>query len=186
MFTSFFTKIYSIHKEKVSRKHTSMNRILKKFMRLAYETLLFTCWLSWISYQNHKSRQSHKYFFFLHPIFIFLLSYLFLSREEVKINLEQFFLFKNVCKRRMRKVIFPSECNFLSFLFFFSFLYDRYWKELCESFYKFPFIFFSSLLSVICNSSSTSCQFFCIYFTLLLSFAAFKLVLWWEWVAAIE
>ena len=80
----------------------------------------------------------------------------FLSKEEVKINLEQFFLFKNVCKRRMRKVIFPSECNFLSFSFF---LYDRYWKELCESFYKFPFIF-SSLLSVICNSSSTSCQFF--------------------------
>lgn len=86
-------------------------------------------------------------FFFLLPIFIFLLSHLFLSREEVKINLEQFFLFKIVCKRRMRKVIFPSECNFLSFLLFSSFLYDRYWKELCESFYKFPFIFFFLVIS---------------------------------------
>lgn len=115
-------------------------------------------------------------FFFLLPIFIFLLSHLFLSREEVKINLEQFFLFKNVCKRRMRKVIFPSECNFLSFLFFFLFCTTDIERSFVKVFINFH-SFFSSLLSVICNSSSTSCQFFCIYFTLLLSFAAFKLVL---------
>lgn len=34
---------------------------------------------------------------FLLPVSFFLLSHLFLSRKEVKINLEQFFLFKNVC-----------------------------------------------------------------------------------------